>query len=150
MARYSAIGADTNTDNTSILNVYAPAASMRRAKIYDLILGAKATPADQACAYELQRHTTAPSGGSAVTPQPLDSADAACVTLAHSAAASEPTYTAGAYLLRFSLNQRATFRWVANPGGELVIPATANNGIGIVADTPTSAVAVEACVHFEE
>ncbi|OHB75584.1 MAG: hypothetical protein A2W31_00820 [Planctomycetes bacterium RBG_16_64_10] len=41
----------------------------------------------------------------------------------------EPTYTTE--LLRFSINQQATFRWVAAPDGELIAPATASNGIGL-------------------
>ncbi len=60
----------------------------------------------------------------------------------------EPTYT-GIALLSIPLNQRATFRWVANPGSELVIPATANNGFGIETDT-AAAVAVTAQIFFEE
>ncbi len=60
-----------------------------------------------------------------------------------------PTQTASAYLLTVPLNQRATFRWVAVPGKELVTPATASNGAVII--TPTSsAVAVTAMLHAEE
>ena len=61
----------------------------------------------------------------------------------------EPTYTANLVLLSVALNQRATFRWVASPGGELVYPATASNGLGIQTTT-ASAVAISATVHYNE
>ena len=44
----------------------------------------------------------------------------------------EPTYTAAKELLEVPLNTRATFRWAAAPGSELVIPATNDAGIGWV------------------
>ena len=46
----------------------------------------------------------------------------------------DPTTTAE--MLRVPLNHRASYRWVAAPGGELVWPATANNGIaGVLGGT---------------
>ena len=85
----------------------------------------------------------------AVTPIPLDPADAATESDAGENHTIEPTYTAGSILLAVGLNQRATFRWVASPGGELVYPATASNGLGV--QTPTmSAVAITSTVHYVE
>ena len=61
----------------------------------------------------------------------------------------EPTYTAAAIVLMIPLNQRATFRWVAAPGSELVAPATAANGFGIQTTT-SSAVAITGTLLLEE
>ena len=146
--RYSVDGSDTNTDNTSILAVTSTTAI--RPKIYEWSIGSRATPADNACGYQLERYTVA-GAGTAVVPQALDPGDpqpgTATSLEAHS---SEPTYTAAAILYAVNVNMRATFRWVASPGGELVLPATAANGIGIVATVPSTAFVVEATIHFEE
>lgn len=132
----------------SVGNVTAPAASARRIRLTDVILGQEGTVGDAPTLYTCQRCTTTGTR-TTVTPQSLDPADAACVATAGENHTVEPTYTAGAILLNVALNQRATFRWVAAPGGELVIPATANNGIGI--QTPVSAlVLTTAQIHFQE
>jgi len=148
MARYSIDGQDTNTAGTTILGLTGSAAV--RPKIYDVIVGSDATPADNAAEYVLQR-TTAAGTLTAVTPRPLDPLTSAAVTSAGEAHSAEPTYTADVILLQWAQNQRATFRWVAAPGGELIAAATAANGIGLqVISIAGSAVNTNACIHFEE
>ncbi len=148
MAGYSVTLQRTGSTSASLGSLSAPGSSMRRVKIYDAIFGSEATPADNAFLWQYQR-TTAAGTSTAVTPQPLDPADAACAAVAGQNHTVEPTYTANAILLTVPLNQRPTFRWVAKDGKELVIPATANAGIGI--KTPTaSAVAITNNLMFEE
>lgn len=138
----------TASTTASLGSVTADATRPRRGKIYDLILGSEGTPADNAFQYVVQRCTAAGTS-TGVTPQPLDPADAATESDSGENHTIEPTYTANAVMLSISVNQRATFRWVASPGGELVFPATASNGFGI--KTPTSsAVAITATVHYAE
>lgn len=132
----------------SVGNITAPGAGMRRAKIYFVQYGCEGDAADNEFLWTLQRCTTTGTR-TAVTPQLLDPADAAAVTTAGENHTVEPTYTAGAILLNTPLNQRATYQWMAPPGGELVIPATANNGIGLLTPTMT-ALAVTAQIHLEE
>lgn len=145
---YSIDGSDTNTDNTTILALTSTSAV--RPKIYDIMWGSAATPAEQSSGYQLERYTAAGTSTS-VVPQRLDPGDpqpgTATAGEAHSV---EPTYTAAAILLRIPLHQRASWRWVANEGKELVLPATAANGIGFVAAVPTTAFNVEVTMHFEE
>ena len=152
MANYATSVADTNTDNTSLGYVYQPASPTRRPRLYDILLASAATPADNAVNYEFQRMTAenATPGGTAITPQALDPADGTALTLSRSAPTGEPTLTASAYLLQIPKNMRPTVRWVARQGGELVIPATAANGISVVADTPTTAYAERCTIHFAE
>jgi hypothetical protein len=148
MARYSIDGQDTNTAATTILGLTGSAAV--RPKIYDLTMGSDATPADNAAEYVLQR-TTAAGTSTGVTPQPLDPLTSAAVTTAGEAHSAEPTYTANAILLQWAQNQRATYRWVAAPGGELIATATAANGIGLqVIGIAGSAVNMNVTIHFEE
>lgn len=149
MAKYAASMQRTASASGSVGNLNAPASGMRRAKLYFLEVGSEGAPADVANLWQLQR-TTAAGTSTSVTPQPLDSADAAAVTVAGQNHTVEPTYTANAILLNVPLNQKATLQWQAAPGGELVIPATASNGIGIRTPTAGSSVAITSQVHFEE
>lgn len=111
-----------------VLYLNAAAASMRRAKIYDLSMGSGAAPADNAFIWIIQRCTTTPTA-TALTPNSLDPADTLASTIvANATVTADGTLTANAFLYRDALNQRATFRWVAAPYGELIIPATASNG----------------------
>lgn len=120
-----------------------------RPKIYDLTLGSASTPADQAAAWVIKRSTTASTGGTAVTPSPIDPGDPASTSTAM-VAPSMSAPTLGVALLAWAQNQRATFRWVAAPGKELVGPATANNGLTLMNTTLTSAFNVSFTIEFEE
>ena len=122
-----------------------------RPKLYDVIVGCEATPADQATEFLLARFTAVGTEGSGFTPIALDPGDPASLCdCGQGVFGAEPTYTANANLLRFSVNQRATFRWVASPRGELIAPASANNGIGCYSDSATGSATHEACFHWEE
>lgn len=147
MAKFSIPCARTASTTLAVGSVTAAAASPRRGKLYDLIIGSEATPADNAFLWSLQRCTTAGTA-TAVTPLPLDPADSTAATIVggqnHTV---DPT--GSTEIMRMPLNQRATFRWVAAPGSELLIPATASNGLKL--ETPTSsAVLVSATFLVEE
>ena len=149
MGRYSIEMNRTASATLSVGNIIADATRPRRFKLYDLIFGsAEASPADGNSLWQVQRCTTAGTA-TAVTPQALDPGDAATEMDANENHTTDPTLTANAILLSIGLNQRATFRWVAAPYGELVGPATASNGLAI--RTPTAAtVACTATSHVEE
>lgn len=148
MANY-AIQMNRTADGTlPVGSIGADATRPRRGKLYDLLVGSEASPADNAFLYTVQR-VTALGTSTAVTPQPLDPGDAATEADAGENHTVNATATANAILLAIPVNQRATFRWVAAPGGELVYPATASNGLAIY--TPTSsAVAITAEAHVSE
>jgi hypothetical protein len=146
--RYSVAVQDTNTAATTQVGITS--AATVRPRIYDIIVGSDATPADNAAEYNLQRYTAAGTSTS-FTPVALDPADPASLSSAGFNHSVEPTYTANAILLEWAQNQRATFRWVAAPGGEIVLPATAANGAGIQTITVAgSAVNTNFTIHFEE
>ena len=145
--RYSIDGRDTNTDDTTILALTS--AATIRPKVYDIVCGAYGTPADYAAEYLIQRYTAAGTS-TGVTPQALDPGDPASLASAGEAHSGEPTYTANAILLAFAKNARATFRWVAAPGGELVLPATAANGVGVRVESVSSAYTEQFTIHYAE
>lgn len=148
MAGYAIDWQRTASTSASVGSVTADATRPRRGKLFDLIVGSEASPADNPFLWRLQRCTAAGTS-TAVVPQPLDPADAATEMDAGENHTVEPTYTSAAIQLHLALNQRASFRWVAAPGKEIVFPATASNGLGL--QTPTgSAVVVTAQAYVEE
>lgn len=125
------------------------ATTLRRAWIYDVMVGADSTPADNVLTYKVDRQTTVGTGTSA-TPAPLDAADAAALIVATANNTIEPTVTAATQLIEIAVNQRASYRWVAAPGGELIVPATNVAGIGFRAKSPAYASTCTLTAHFWE
>jgi adenine deaminase len=140
MARYSASGTQTlqptdddSTDATAL--TVAAQSTAHQNRIYEIWFGNIGAPADLVSVYTVSRITaaTTTAAGTTVTPSLIDLADRASQSKALENCTTEPTYTANQELLEIPLNHRATFRWVAAPGGELVTPATNNAGVGFKA-----------------
>jgi hypothetical protein len=149
MRGYSAIGSNASGSATKTALTVIAAATVRPA-LFDLVLGNSTTPADQAANLAIKRFTAAGTAGSSPTPQSNDPGDVAALATAGAAHSVEPTYTAGATLLQISMNQRATFRWVASPGYELKAPATAANGLGVQLVAATAATVYDATAYWYE
>jgi len=149
MAKFGVTLQRTASTTLAVGSLTAAASNMRRAKVYDFFLGSEATPADNAFLWQVQRCTTAGTAGTNPTPLALDSADTLASTIvAGQAHTVDPT--GSTVLMSVPLNQRATFRWVAAPGGELVIPATASNGVKWETPTAGGLVSVTCSVQYEE
>lgn len=140
--------ASTTVAAGAILALANAASPTRRASVYDLIFGTSSTPADNALTYYLQRHT-AYTASTSITPTPLVFA-APASTMAGKADITAVTLTAGEYLLYFAANQRSTQRWVAAPGSELVMPATADDGCTFSAVHASATPNCEVSILFEE
>lgn len=134
------------TGYKTLIGITSPS-TVRRAWIYDVMVGPDGTPADNSMVYVMDRQTTVGTG-TAITPRPLDSADGATTVVGTVNHTVEPTVTADTDLLEVPANQRSSFRWVASPGGELVVPATNTNGIGLRARSPAYASTMVASVQF--
>jgi hypothetical protein len=98
--------------------------------IHQIVLGSDSTPDDKATRYDVLRHTTAGTGGTAVAEKPVDPQAAAASCNLRGGTMTEPTYESD-FLLEIPLNQRATFTWIANPGKELRTAVGTANGIGV-------------------
>ena len=152
MPKYSVSDFGTNTaGDTMLYFVNVAGATASRLSLYELVIGSDATPADQAGDYRIHRITNehATPGGGAITPSPLDVASR--VALAEAVGftiTGEPTGTE--VMLAVSLNQRATFRWVAAPGSEFVCDNAEDNGFSIFPSSVTSAFAVAISMMFDE
>jgi hypothetical protein len=132
MAKYAITGTQATVSGSykSVLSIAATTGALRRGKVFDLLIGTNGTPADNYLQWDISR-MTAVGTATSVTPQALDPADTAALGTAANNYTAEPTITANSSLLNVGVNQRASYRWVAAPGSELVFPATANNGLAL-------------------
>ena len=136
MANYSinnnnaASPAQQNLTSTykTLVGVASTSGSLRRGKLYDFMFGTNGTPADNYMEFDVSQQTAAGTG-TASTPQPLDPADVAALTTGIINCTAEPTVTASSSRFYLGINQRASYRWVAAPGSEIVWPSTAANGL---------------------
>jgi hypothetical protein len=125
------------------------ATTLRRAWIYDMMFGADGTAADNVVVYKADRQTSTGTR-TAATPPPLDSGDAAALITVGVNTTIEGIITAATQLVEIAVNQRASYRWVAAPGGELVVPATNVAGIGLRAKSPAYTGTAVATAHLIE
>lgn len=138
----------------TMLQAAAATATLRRAAVYEFGVGASGLPNATDCeiAWTAIRQTTAGTGGVSMTVNPLDPADAATGTVCLGSLTAEPTGAETGILWTLGANQRGSYRWVVAPGGpgELIIPATNLNGIGIRAKSSTYASTVNCSMAFRE
>ena len=145
--RYSTVHETAAGTTLTILAVVG--VTTTRAWIYDIIVGSDATPADVATQFDVQRGTVSGTGTS-VTPRALDPGNPAALLTSEGGTFTGQTKTANSAMLSFGLNQRATFRWVAVPDGELVVPATADNWIGIESIASGGTPNINATISWQE
>jgi hypothetical protein len=127
------------------------AAAARRYKLLDFTLGSEATPSDVAFLWQLFRRTGTATAGSAPSITNLDQGDTIASTLvANQAPTVNGAGGSTAPLISVALNQRATYRWVAAPGSELVTNATASQGYAFATPTAGALVAVTASAIADE
>jgi len=143
-------GAQAATANDTVWNLAS--ATTIRPELYYLNIGT-AVVADAAYHLTCGRTTGQGTAGSTPTPVALDPdhgvASKATFTENHS---SEPTYTSAEELLSFNFTARNTngFQWTAPPGRGLLIPSTADNGIGLLFVVATDTSLCQSCAHWNE
>lgn len=127
------------------------AATTVRPAIFAFTLGCSGTPADNAIDWILQRFTAAGTSTS-VTPHARDPAfQGLAIATAGQNHTVEPTYTSGAIAHSVSLHQKATYAWQAyDAKARIVLPATANNGVGVSVFHSSYNGLCEALFEFEE
>jgi hypothetical protein len=95
--------------------------------------------------FEVQlKRFTAAGTSTEVTPSSTDPSDpAATLFTAGSNCSVEPTYTAGVVIDDKGVNPRGLYRWTAYaPDAEIIMPATADNGLGFFLNVLGGAVSV--------
>lgn len=153
MAKYSLDITRTTASTTLALGIFqATATNPRRLKVYELNFGSDDTASDDNFKYVVDRVTGDGSlaGGTARTPRALDDADPASFFDAQDTAIStNPTIGNRAYPGK-TLNQRASHRWVAAPGSELVCAATNNVGFAVLTPSASAAKKIHCGAFIEE
>lgn len=138
---YKATGVQTAASKT-ILGIVSTAAVRPRllAAVYSNV-GLVTTDSN----WQVQgKRFTAAGTSTAVTPAPTDSGDPAATFTAGSNHSAEPTYTANTTFTDMGINPRNTYRWVAyDPRDEIILPATAANGIGFFLNALGGAVSAQ-------
>lgn len=136
---YAAVNNKTNTASSTVPMWCLTGATTRRLKVFEMMFSSDAAPADQASKFALLRTSARGTQSTTITPNPLDPADPAAVATFDTAWSGNPTITASSELLQMATNQRATMRWLANVGSELVVPATAGAGLACMSVVTTGA-----------
>lgn len=114
--------------NLTILLVASIASA--RPSLHQVIVSSDAAPADIATKFQILRHTAAAVGGTSIAVRPADPGGTSGLCTALQGTMTEPTYEATP-LAEFSVNQRATFTWIANPGREIKAPLATANGVAV-------------------
>ncbi len=128
----------------------ASSGSARRIRFSEFICGSDAaTLGTSNFRWELSRSTTIGTG-TAFAAQPLDTGDTVYGTDVRTSLTANGTITSASSVLTIAISQQATFRWVAAPGGEILIPGTSSAGIHFM--TPVCGNTPSAVGHlfFEE
>ena len=160
MARYSINNRMAGTQHAlttalvSQVEVTAATATLCRGMLVEIAVGTEGTPNATDCnvVYDIARATTIGTGTNG-TPNAVgpDVATRSVGTLNHTV---EPTVTGGvtaaASLWIRSLNQRAAQQWFANPGSEIIWPATNLNGVTCRATSPTTTQTVLVDVRYDD
>lgn len=150
MARkYAMVGSVTNAAAKTIAGLRQPASSLASQIVLYYVSWASSATADASARIYVARTTTTGTS-TAVTPKPLNPNDPACTAVAGENYTVEPTYTSGETLLDLSGHQRAGAVWYAPPGGEIIIPKTASNGVGLFCSSVTAAFVQTYCMQFYE
>jgi hypothetical protein len=125
-----------------------------RAFIYEFEIGADGVPNATDCpiVWHALMQTTSGTGGVAMTANPLDAADAATRMVILGNFTAEPTGISTTIRWSLGANQRASYRWVVNPGGpgEIVVPQTNLTGLGIRAQSSTYLSTAQVCMFYRE
>jgi hypothetical protein len=132
MSKYvaSSIGPGMNTAAATTQNVIiynAAAAITACARVYEFSVGPAANSADNIYTIRALRTTTTGTFTNAITPSPLDAKVGACSSLFKNT--STAAAGVGVELGRWGFHMRGGYRWVAIPGGELVVANALNYGI---------------------
>lgn len=134
------------------------AVGLRRGKLYDLLVGTAGTPADFSYEWEVARNTALNSTGvwlgslsSVSSGLPLDLADVGCAAFTVNNCSAQTNQVVSGQAWYVGINQRASYRWVAAPGSEIVYPATSSAGLSLLVRSVSGGTAVATgTIFFQE
>jgi hypothetical protein len=123
-----------------------------RAGLCEFIISSDASPVEQTGEYQIQRTstngTTPAAGNTTIVKLNTFSPAAGCTFDGCSGYTTEPTITD--VVMDVSVHQKATFRWVAYPGREILSAFTAAGGIALALIQQSAAFTVNASCVWQE
>lgn len=130
--------------------VHIKSSATVRSHLSEFTISSPATPVEQSGSYTIIRTTSAGTTPVAtLTVEKLNEyGPAAGSTAEGNGYTTEPTV--GDIMMRVSVHQKATFRWVAYPGREISSLLVAANGIGITVISQSAAFAIDVSVVWME
>lgn len=147
------MGTATMGSSPKTLIQYQSSATIRP-YVYDFTFGTVGTPSDSVITLSVVRaNAGAATQGTAAVIASLDNSDAAsALTAGGTITAATAEQTASTTLFQVGLNVRATYRWVAAPGGELVMAAstTTAGNLDIRAASPAYTLDANATAYHAE
>ena len=148
--RYNVAGtiATTSSSMKSALAIIATAAV--RPTIYDFSVGMSGTPADNSSQWQVIRMSGTVGTSTASTPAALDFGDPGATASGAQNYTAEQGTAGNVIFGPLDLNIRATYRWVAAPGGELIAPPTAANSLNLRGLSSAYTGVLDATVHYWE
>ncbi len=146
--RYAAVGIVTPVTSAPDSMLALNGVATVRGYIYDLGFGSTGTPADNATQWRVARSNTAVAVGAAVTATPLDVSAPSEQIIPIADVTTEPGYAD--IFIDIGLNQRASWRWVAAPEGEIQVPADATSSVGIEPTQASGGVDATGYIHWLE
>src|SRR5688572_9208681 len=149
-AKYHATCTATNTASSTVPMWCLTGGATKRVRLYHMIIGSPATPANQAADFGVRRTSAAGTTSSAFVATKLDPADPVAIAVFDITWSANPTITASSDLCNIAMNQQATAQWMVDPSNGLVIPATAAAGLAMMSIATTSAASFRHSVFFEE
>jgi hypothetical protein len=149
-AKYGANFSATSTASSTVPMSVITSGGTKRIRVYGLIVGCVAAPANQANQFSHRRTSARGTSSATVTPNPLDGADGAFLGTFDTGWSVNPTITANSDLEQLSLNQQATAQMMLGPGYEMIIPFTSGAGLALVAVATTAAASCQFAQLFEE
>lgn len=150
MAKYYATATATNTASATVPMWCLTGGTSKRVRVYHLVIGSPATPANQAGHFAVRRTSAAGTTSSAFTATKLDPADGAAIAVFDLTWAVNPTITASSDVHNVAMNQQATYQWMVDPANGIVIPATSGAGVCLVSVATTSAASHVFGCYFDE
>lgn len=122
-----------------------------RISLFDFVIGCAASPAEAANSYEVVRTTTAGMTPTlAAAEEPFDPLSPAAQCIASGGTWTTDPVVGTDLFGPFGLHQKATYRWVAQPGREMISAAVSGDGFTLGVKTANATVAITyTCVWFE-
>lgn len=150
-AKYYATNLATNTASTTVPMWALAGSTSRRLRLYHLMIGCPAAPANQAADFQCLRQSARGTSNASFTANPLDPADTEAATgLYDTGWAVNPTITSVSNVGGIPMNQQATAQWMVDPTNGIVVPATSGAGLAFLSVSTTAAASYRFETWWEE